>query len=72
VTRLPPPPVPARSATGAGDSFLGAMVLGLAEGRSPEKALRSGVAAGTAAVLTPGTELCRRADVLRLEGALAG
>jgi 6-phosphofructokinase 2 len=72
VTRLLPPPVPTRSATGAGDSFLGAMVLALAEGRSPEAALRSGVAAGTAAALTPGTELCRRADVLRLEAALAG
>ena len=71
VTRLLPPPVSAYSATGAGDSFLGAMVLALAEGFSPEAALRRGVAAGTAAALTPGTELCRRADVLRLEAALA-
>ncbi len=71
IFRLLPPPVPARSATGAGDSFLGAMVLALAEGRGPMAALRRGVAAGTAAVLTPGTELCRREDVLRLEAALA-
>jgi 6-phosphofructokinase 2 len=71
VTRLLPPSVRVRSATGAGDSFLGGMVLALAEGASPLAALRRGVAAGTAAVLNPGTELCRRADVLRLEAALA-
>ena len=48
---LRPPAVEARSTTGAGDSFLAAMVLALAEGRPPEAAFRRGVAAGTAAVL---------------------
>ena len=67
---LRPPAVEARSTTGAGDSFLAAMVLALAEGRPPEAAFRRGVAAGTAAVLTPGTELCNPADVARLEAAL--
>jgi 6-phosphofructokinase 2 len=71
VTRQMPPPVAVRSATGAGDSFLAGMVLALAEGAAPASAFRRGVAAGTAAVLSPGTELCRRADVLRLEAALA-
>ena len=55
-----------KSAVGAGDSFLGAMTLGLAQGRSVEEAFTLGMAAGTAAVLTAGTELCRRADVERL------
>lgn len=64
--RLRPPDVPARSATGAGDSFLGGMVYGLAEGRSPGDAFALGTAAGAATVLTPGTELCRRDDVWRL------
>lgn len=57
--------VPVRSAVGAGDSFLAAMTLGLAQGRTV-RASFLGVAAGTAAVMTPGTELCRRADVERL------
>jgi len=55
-----------KSAVGAGDSFLGAMTLGLAQGRPVEEAFTLGMAAGTAAVLTAGTELCRRADVERL------
>ncbi len=55
-----------RSAVGAGDSFLAAMTLGLAQGRDPEDALALAVAAGTAAVMTAGTELCHRADVERL------
>ena len=55
-----------KSAVGAGDSFLGAMTLGLSEGRAAEDAFTLGMAAGTASVLTAGTELCRRADVERL------
>ena len=67
---LRPPAVEARSTTGAGDSFLAAMVHALAGGRPLEDAFRRGVAAGTAAVLTPGTELCDPADVTRLEAVL--
>ncbi len=67
---LRPPAVEARSTTGAGDSFLAALVLALAGGRLPEDAFRRAVAAGTAAVLTPGTELCDPADVDRLEAML--
>ncbi|SCY80873.1 1-phosphofructokinase family hexose kinase [Microvirga guangxiensis] len=55
-----------KSAVGAGDSFLGAMTYGLAQGHSVEEAFALGMAAGTATVLTEGTELCRRADVERL------
>lgn len=61
-----PPQVPARSATGAGDSFVGAMTLALAEGAPPATAFLRGMAAGSATVLNPGTDLARREDVERL------
>lgn len=61
--RMPVLPVTAKSAVGAGDSFVAAMTLALARGRSRREAFVHGVAAGTAAVMTPGTELCRREDV---------
>jgi 6-phosphofructokinase 2 len=54
------------STVGAGDSFLGGMVAALASGKALEDAFRVGVAAGSAAVLSPGTELCREEDVTRL------
>ena len=54
------------SAVGAGDSFLGGMVSALAAGQPLEEAFRTGVAAGSAAVMSPGTELCSEADVKRL------
>ena len=63
---LPAFPVEARSAVGAGDSFLAAMVLKLALGWAPFEAFRYGMAAGAAAVMTPGTEMCRPEDVERL------
>lgn len=64
------PDVPVRSATGAGDSFVGAMTLALAEGKGARTAFLIGMAAGSASVMHPGTELCRREDVERLHGAL--
>ena len=51
---------------GAGDSFLGAMIWALASGRELEEAFRYGVAAGSAALLRPGTDLCLVQDVERL------
>lgn len=66
VFRMPALPVEARSAVGAGDSFVAAMTLALAQGRPAREAFVRGVAAGTAAVLTPGTQLCKRSDVDRL------
>jgi 6-phosphofructokinase 2 len=44
------------------------MTLAMARGMAPREAFLQGVAAGTAAVLTPGTELCKREDVERLLG----
>ncbi len=61
-----PPLVKVRSTVGAGDCTLAGLVLKLAYGESLLAACRLAVAMGTAAVLTPGTELCRRADVERL------
>ncbi|MCB5425560.1 1-phosphofructokinase family hexose kinase [Altererythrobacter sp. CC-YST694] len=66
---LPAIPVEAKSAVGAGDSFLAAMVFALANGSDPLDALRYGMAAGSAAVLTPGTDLCRVDDIERLYAA---
>ena len=57
------PRVRAVSAVGSGDGFLAGIVLSLSRGDNMENALRLGVAAGTACVLTPGTELCRRREV---------
>ena len=63
-------PVDVRSAVGAGDSFVGGMTYGLAHGLTVADAFRLGIAAGTAAVLTPGTDLCHRADVAKLAAGL--
>lgn len=72
VLRLSAPDVVAKSAVGAGDSFVAAMTLGLAQGRSPEDAFAYGMAAGAAAVLSAGTGLCRREDVDRLYQEIKG
>ncbi|MFZ0257757.1 MAG: 1-phosphofructokinase family hexose kinase [Gammaproteobacteria bacterium] len=68
--RLPAPKVEACSSVGAGDSFVAGLVLRLAQGASRETAFRFALAAGTAALLTPGTALCRREDAERLYEAL--
>lgn len=64
--RLRAPPVTTQSAVGAGDSFLGGFVVGFVRGWSLTDSFRLAMAAGAAALLTPGTELCRPEDVMRL------
>jgi 6-phosphofructokinase 2 len=64
--RAEPLPIEAVSVSGAGDSFLGALLTVLAEGGDLEHALRLAMAAGSAAVLQPGTDLCSAEDVQRL------
>ena len=64
--RIVAPTVPIRSAIGAGDSTVAGIAVALSRGESMVRAAHFGVAAGAAAVMTPGTELCRRADVERL------
>ncbi len=66
VWRANAPKVRVLSAVGAGDSFVGGMVGALARGTSLEDAFRRGVASGSAALLSAGTELCRPDDVERL------
>lgn len=56
------PTVPISSKVGAGDSMVGGIVLALDRGMALPDAVRFGVAAGSAAVMTPGTQLCRRED----------
>lgn len=58
--------VPVRSKVGAGDTFVGAFLLAHARGEAWPEALRRGVAAASAAVMTEGTQLCRREDAERL------
>ena len=60
------PRVKARSAVGAGDALVGGFLAGWLQRRSMAEAFRLGVAAGTATVMTPGTELCHARDVRRL------
>ncbi|MDD4876811.1 MAG: 1-phosphofructokinase [Dehalococcoidales bacterium] len=61
-----PPMVKVRSALGAGDCTIAGLAIKLANNEPLIEACRLGVAMGTAAVLTPGTELCHRADVEKI------
>jgi 6-phosphofructokinase 2 len=71
VLRMAAADVEVRSAVGAGDSFLAAMTLALSRGDSVPDAFLFGMAGGSAAVLTPGTQLCRRSDVERIYAEMA-
>lgn len=61
-----PPKVKVDSTVGAGDSFLAAFILGKYRKLNIEDCLTFAVAAGAAASITPGTELCRKEDVERI------
>ena len=60
------PTVNIKSKIGAGDTMVGGIALALARGWSIREAAYFGVAAGSAAVMTPGTKLCIQEDVERL------
>jgi 6-phosphofructokinase 2 len=64
--RVRAPSVHIRSRVGAGDSMVAGITLALSQGKSVTEAVNYGIAAGSAAVMTPGTQLCRREDVERL------
>jgi 6-phosphofructokinase 2 len=66
---LPAIEVPAKSAIGAGDSFIAGMIYRLAQGDTARQAFRYGMAAGGAATLTSGTDLAQPADIERLLAA---
>jgi 6-phosphofructokinase 2 len=61
-----PPAVAVHSTVGAGDSMVGGMLLALAKEWSLEDVLYYGIAAGTAATMNHGTELCKKEDTERL------
>ena len=56
--RMRSPTVAVRSKVGAGDSMVAGIALSLAQGRSLRDAVRFGVAAGAAARMNAGTEVC--------------
>jgi 6-phosphofructokinase 2 len=66
VLKAVPPPVKVKSTVGAGDCTIAGLALKLANEEPLAEACRLAVALGTAAVLSPGTELAHRADVERL------
>jgi 6-phosphofructokinase 2 len=66
IIKAVPPPVKVRSTVGAGDCTIAGLALKLANEEPLLEACRLAVALGTAAVLTPGTELAHRADVENL------
>jgi 6-phosphofructokinase 2 len=65
--RATAPNVTPVSTVGCGDSFLGALVWALAQGQDMRAALRLAVASGTAAMLSPGTDLSHPAEIERLK-----
>jgi 6-phosphofructokinase 2 len=66
ILRAQPMHIDVVSAVGAGDSFLGGLVASLARGARLKDAFRVAVAAASAAVMNPGTELCHESDLERL------
>jgi len=66
IIKAVPPPVKVRSTVGAGDCAIAGLALKLAYGEPLVEACRLAVAMGSAAVLTPGTELCHKTDVEKL------
>lgn len=64
--RFAPVPVPPGSGVGAGDAMVAGVAAGLTRGWPLTEAVRLGVAAGAAMLLTPGTAPCTREDTERL------
>jgi 6-phosphofructokinase 2 len=64
--RFPAIPVRVASGVGAGDAMVAAIAVGLTRGWSLSDAVRLGIAAGTAMLMTPGTASPTRSDVDRL------
>ena len=61
-------PVEVHSTVGAGDALVGGLLYGLTTGGTLREAFRCGVAAGTASVMTDGTQLIIPEDFRRLLG----
>jgi 6-phosphofructokinase 2 len=63
---IPAPTVKRKSTVGAGDSMVAGMVWSLLQGKPFEHMAKMGVACGTAATLSPGTQLFKKSDAERL------
>jgi 6-phosphofructokinase 2 len=63
---VPAPTVARKSTVGAGDSMVAGMVWALLQGKSFIEMAEIGVACGTAATMSPGTQLFRKADAEKL------
>ena len=63
VERITAPIVHQQSTIGAGDSMVAGMLLALSQGKTIGEMVRYGVACGTAATMSPGTQLCQKKDV---------
>lgn len=67
----PPINVQVASAVGAGDSMVAGIALSITRGEDMHDAMRCGLSAGTAALISPGTNLVARSDYERLLAAYA-
>ena len=64
------PEVPVLSVVGAGDSLVAGIVYSLERGWPLRQAVQFGIASGSAAVMNPERELCKREDTERLFAAM--
>jgi 6-phosphofructokinase 2 len=64
-------PVKKKSTVGAGDSMVAGILMGITKKYNWKDVLRYGVAAGTAATMHSGTELCKKGDTERLFNKLS-
>lgn len=64
--RFPPVEVPPGSGVGTGDAMVAGVAVGLTRGWPLTRAVRLGIAAGAAMLLTPGSAPCTREDAERL------
>ena len=60
------PVMPVRSEVGAGDSMIAGVMVGFMKGFWGSQAVRYGVAAGTAATMTEGSQLCTKEDTEKI------
>lgn len=67
--RMPAIAMETKGTVGAGDSMVAAITLAASWGKGIADALRYGIAAGAATLMTPATELASREDVERLYAA---
>lgn len=66
VEKLSAPQVEKRSSVGAGDSMVAGIVARLIEGKELREAVLYGLCCGSAAIMTPGSELLHKEDADRL------